>query len=132
MPRIIAVAMDEAPRLIDDIVAVTSAWRPAKPRFSWHHMGRAVDFRTGLNLRDDFREMGQPDLDDLVYTRRPGAIWCEPPGENEAEAVYYSACAWADRIRARLGTEFDIVYGIDVGHWNHIHAEGMETRNRGR
>jgi hypothetical protein len=109
---IVMAAMDEAPNLIGGTLVITSAVRQViegKPR-SWHHKARAVDFRTGL---------AGTRLADLRWSSRIGAIECR----GNAQVAYQRAIEWTYRIAARLGNEFDLVYGIAAKHVNHIHGE---------
>lgn len=116
LDRIQQTALRTAPdRMVDDLVMVTSISRPKTGQFTYHHVGRAIDFRTGLDLPDN--SLLEPE--DLVWSFRPGAI---DTGGSTAD-VYFEAMAWAQRLRGVLGNGYDVVYGIDRKHWNHIHVE---------
>lgn len=118
---IVLVAMDEAPDLIGDTLVVTSAVRQRidGKRRSEHHNGNAVDFRTGLGGRS---------LADLVWAERLGAIVCR----GKPQVAYQRAVDWRSRVADRLGNEFDIVYGIEVNHVNHVHGEHDSVKSERR
>jgi hypothetical protein len=91
----------EAPRMVGDVVVVTSAWRESEGVFSWHWAGRALDIRTGI----------------LLDQSTTGAVIGPNPKARTA------ICGeWAMRIRTRLGLEFDVIFG-DAQHIDHIHIE---------
>ena len=100
----------EAPRTLGGVVVISSTWRRAGSLdpFSWHQRFEAIDWRTGL-YRDG--------LGELLLGGRPGSILAGDPLEALGLAI-----EWADRVAARLGSEFDVVYG-DRRHEDHGHAE---------
>lgn len=115
--RIQQAALRTAPEsMVGDVVMVTSISRPASSDipFSYHHIGRAMDFRTGL----DSPHPDHPSAEQLIWSPRVGAI----SGED-AELVYWQAMRWAAKLRLTLGDGYDVVYGIERKHWNHIHVE---------
>lgn len=101
----------EAPETVDGVVVITSTHRLQKglEAFSWHHRAEALDWRTGL-YRDG-------PSGELTVGDRPGSIIAATPAD--ALAVAHE---WAERVRARLGNEFDVVFG-DARHIDHGHAE---------
>jgi len=106
----------EAPTLVDQVVVVTSTHRGPDPAampdswaepFSYHQRFAALDWRTGLSREGS----------DLRLGARPGSIVADTPLE-----ALEIAKAWAARVRARLGPEFDVLLG-DANHIDHGHAE---------
>jgi hypothetical protein len=98
----------EAPSLKGGVLVVTSVWRPAGETPSLHPELLAIDVRTGV---DDTRLVGSI----LGSTR---------------EDRYAKAEAWAERVRRRVGVEYDIVYGEAVRHVDHIHGEWDRRKRR--
>jgi hypothetical protein len=98
----------EAPELRNDVMVVTGLWRPATPTPSYHPAMQAADVRTGID---------NPGVQ--------GAIRGEGPEER-----YEIGCRWAARARRRLGLEFDLVYGREVNHVDHIHGEWDQKKRR--
>ena len=95
----------EAPRTVGDVVVITSHYRRPTPlsRFSWHHTGDALDWRTGV----------EPEI-----AKELGAIVAETRAERFAIAE-----EWVDRVAVRLGSEYDLVGPRDPNHIDHGHAE---------
>ncbi len=127
IPLMIRAAMVTAPKLVDNVMVVTSVWREPVSRDialanrkSYHEgkydgQARAIDIRTGLSGTE---------REDLQLTFARGGI--NPTTMLEGDVpwrVYVEAEAWAARMRLRLGIEHDIVYGIPRLHINHIHME---------
>ncbi len=127
MRNIIRAAMIEAPQLVDDTLVVTSVSRGQQMRmkpFSYHQAGeegRAVDFRTGLKGNGTINDWTW----DLIM-QAPGAI----VSDNSQEA-YYLALSWASRMKLRLGNEYDVIYGIEHNHVDHIHVEKDRKKELG-
>ena len=125
MRNIIRAAMIEAPQLVDDTLVVTSVSRGQQMRmkpFSYHQAGeegRAVDFRTGLSGTS---------RDTLEWENRIGAI---DPSPFEVQDRYRAVLLWAQRIRERLGNEYDVIYGIEHNHVDHIHVEHDRKKELG-
>ncbi len=102
--RILQAAACEAPETVGNVITVTSTHRVATTtsRFSYHLLGEAVDIRTGVF--------------EAAHTARGAVVRAT---EADRRAI---SDAWAERIRQRLGGEFDVVYG-DGKHIDHIHIE---------
>jgi hypothetical protein len=101
--RLLTVAAETAPPLRKDMLVVTEGYREARPgKRDLHARLKALDFRTGIE---------NPLLD--------GAILASP---NSRINRIRAAKGWVERMEARLGTDFDIVFG-DSKHINHIHGE---------
>jgi hypothetical protein len=101
--RLLAVAAETAPPLRKDMLVVTEGYRQGKPgKRDLHAKFKALDFRTGVE---------NPLLD--------GAIVSSP---NSRINRIRSAKSWRDRMEARLGADYDIVFG-DAKHIDHIHGE---------
>ena len=98
----------EAPPTKGGVVVVTSVYRKPGSKPSYHPELEAVDVRTGV---DD--------------TRLVGSIL----GRTRADR-YAKAEAWAERVRKRLGSEFDIIYGEASRHVDHIHGEWDRRKRR--
>lgn len=111
--RILYAAALEAPPLVDDVLVVTDAARlpsaggkPSKhkpPSAPGEEGFSAIDIRTGV---------GAPPRDGQI----------EAPSDAER---FEKAKDWAARIRFRLGSEYDVVFG-DAAHRDHIHVEHDE------
>lgn len=108
--RIFYAAALEAPLLVGDVLVITDAARlptqganaslhkpPAAPG---EHGFAAIDIRTGVGSE-----------------RREGQIEAPDDAQRLEKARH-----WAARIRARLGDEYDVVFG-DAAHHDHIHVE---------
>ena len=96
---IVRAAAETAPSLVENTLIITEGWRPGVPQASLHPACKAVDIRA---------------IDDAM---RPGAI----VGEDDEQKLLYGA-RWAARLREKLGTDFDVVFG-PPNHLNHIHIE---------
>ena len=109
--HLIEVARKEAPPTVGGCIVIVSIYRkPAKgARFSYHHVGRAVDLRTDLSITPEgmIRAGG-----------REGAI-VDP---DEVGGALTEARDWAQRIRERLGNEYDVVWN-QADHLSHLHLE---------
>lgn len=100
--RILSALALEAPETVGGIVVVTSTWRPTAGanEFSYHHAAEAIDWRTGVDR-----------------PRSPGSV----VAPSRIERIEISK-AWAARVAARLGCEFDVIFGPPK-HIDHGHAE---------
>jgi hypothetical protein len=98
----------EAPPTKGGIIVVTSVWRKPGAKPSQHPELMAVDVRTGI---DDTRLQGGI----LGATR---------------EVRYGHASEWAARVQMRLGSEYDVVFGAEVRHVDHIHGEWDRRKRR--
>jgi hypothetical protein len=98
--RMLEVMAETAPPLAGNVMVVTEGYRRARRDRDLHSELKAVDVRTSV---DD--------------PGRLGAIL----GEELSERMV-AGRGWADRIRARLGSEYDIVFG-DAKHKDHLHGE---------
>ena len=91
-------------------ICCTAIGREVDPeKFSYHAVGRAVDIRTGLKLDD---------RGDVLLFERAGSI-----ANEYAEDGYHAVLGWAQLIRNALGDGYDVVYGIEQNHVDHIHIE---------
>ncbi len=101
-----AVAL-EAPETVGRVIVITDVWRPDAAG-GYHPKLRAFDVRSGV--------------EDLQSARR-GAV------QGLSEDDRYASCvAWCDRIRLRIGREFDVVFGREVDHVDHLHVEHDERK----
>jgi hypothetical protein len=99
--RILAVAAKEAPELLGDVMIVTEGFRPHRTgQPSLHPELRAFDLRTGID----------------APTLRGAIVHHSRTHRLELAQL------WADRMRLRLGTDYDVVFGDDR-HIDHIHVE---------
>jgi hypothetical protein len=80
-------------------MVLTEAWRPGPSQASLHPACKAIDIRA------------------VDPSDREGAII----GEDEEEQIEIGE-RWAERIRQKLGDNYDVVFG-DALHINHIHVE---------
>ena len=106
-----------APRLEGGVVVITSTYRPPSSRFSWHQRFAAVDVRTGIYRGDD---------GELELGRRRGSILASSP--RQALEV---GRRWKSDLEARLGSTFDVVFGDDDAHLDHLHLERDGAKRRG-
>jgi hypothetical protein len=106
--RMIAVAAETAPPLVGDVIVFTEAYRPARiGKPSLHPKYQAVDIRTGID---------HPTMDGAI--RSPEGV---SPDEARRCRIR-DAGLWAERMRMRFGSDFDVVFG-DEAHIDHIHLE---------
>ena len=114
-------AVREAPALFENVMVITSVWRSGT---GYHPKNRAIDIRSGLSGIS---------RGDLKHVLRTGAI--VPPVTNATSdlewLMYLKIVDWAKKIALRLGDEYDVVYGIDRNHVNHIHIEHDERKENG-
>ncbi len=105
LPLLRAIAL-EAPPTVGAVVVITSTHRTPKPgeSFTWHHAGFAIDWRSGIKPDRLTGELGA-----IVASSRDMAI-----------AILKS---WVERVRARVGNEYDIVGPPDPRHLDHGHGE---------
>ena len=96
--RILYVASMTAPRTMNNVIVVTSSWREGT---GYHPKFRALDIRSG------------------VYAQElRGAVIAESQ-EKRLELCK----RWSQRMRLRFGYEYDVVFGQDDDHMDHIHIE---------
>jgi hypothetical protein len=96
--RILFVAGMTAPDLIDNAMVITSLYRTGS---GYHPKFRAIDIRSGVFA---------PAL--------RGAI-VAPTDQKRLDM----GKSWAQRMRLRLGYEYDVVFGQDDDHLDHFHIE---------
>jgi hypothetical protein len=100
MVRVADAARITAPRLIDDTVWITSANDGKHSDTSLHYHNRAFDVR--------IRNVS-------------GLVW-EKLGEERKFMYNDIVQQWADDIKLRLGSDYDVIYGNE-SHLSHIHVE---------
>ena len=96
---IVRAACETAPTLVDNTLVITEGWRMANQSNSLHPACKALDIRA---------------VDPM---NRPGAI----SGSTDSKRIEQGH-KWAERLQAKLGTDFDVVFG-PPRHLNHIHVE---------
>ena len=103
IPRIFYALSMTAPKLVGEMIVITELWREGS---GYHPKCRAVDVRTG------------------VYSRNlTGAI----VGSSQDQRKQFGI-DWAKRLRLRLGYEFDVIFGTDNAHIDHMHIEHDEKK----
>lgn len=140
--RMIHACIMEAPALRGDVLWVSSVWREPSlldgvvrgSSSFWenqksYHQGkgdghaRAIDLRSGLYLKKEDGVSSKRERMSFGDGRQGDIL---PPISNSGDMIwqtYLKGMAWAERIRQRLGYEFDVIYGIDRNHVDHIHLE---------
>ncbi len=109
--RMLDVAARTAPDVVGGKVCCTAIGREVDPdKFSYHAVGRAVDLRTGLS-GDSSATLG--------WTARDGSVL----NSHGVGHTYSTARDWARRLRGALGDGYDVIYGFERQHVNHIHVE---------
>ncbi|MEE9386403.1 MAG: hypothetical protein V3V08_23560 [Nannocystaceae bacterium] len=112
--RMLDTAARTAPEVVGGRICCTAIGREVDPeKFSYHGVGRAVDLRTGLSGTN---------IEDLALQYRDGAITKTESVAFKKDA-YWEAMEWASRLRAALGDGYDVIYGIEQSHTDHVHIE---------
>lgn len=108
---ILEAAAMTAPRLEGDVVYVTSTYRARLPDdpFSYHSFDAYPTGASVAGCAIDIRAVDEHMRDGAIMGASRGA---------QISAGY----AWADRIRARLWSTYDVVFG-DPRHIDHMHVE---------
>ena len=115
LKRMLDTAARTAPEVVGGSIVCTAISREDDPeRFSYHAVGRAVDIRTGLSGTS---------VDDLDWYEWPGSILNQRGISISPLSAYRNATQWAAELRLALGDGYDVVYGFDRNHVNHIHIE---------